>query len=49
MGTVLSEREIRNIKSGDIIEFNIEDLSTGLYLLKVSAPTEVITIPWVKQ
>jgi len=49
MGAVLSEREIRNIKSDDIIEFNIEDLSTGLYLLKLSAPTEVITIPWMKQ
>jgi hypothetical protein len=49
MGTVLSERELRNIRSNDVIEFNIKDLSTGLYLLKLSTNTQWITIPWMKQ
>ena len=49
MGIVLSERELRTIQSNDVIEFSIKDLSTGLYLLKVSTNTEQITIAWMKQ
>ena len=39
----------KNIQSGDIIGFNIEDLSSGIYYLKVSSNQEVLTIPWVKR
>jgi len=49
MGAVLSERELRNIQSNDLVEFNIKLLSTGLYLLKVSTNTQLTTIRWMKQ
>jgi len=49
MGAVLSERELRNIQSNDVVEFNIKLLSTGLYLLKVSTNTQSTTIRWMKQ
>ena len=39
----------KNIHSGDIIEFNIEDLSSGIYYLKVSSNQDFVTIPWVKR
>ena len=39
----------KNIQSGDIIGFNIEDLSSGIYYLKVSSNQEFLTIPWVKR
>tara|TARA_B110000003_G_scaffold253307_1_gene268494 strand:+ start:182 stop:580 length:399 start_codon:yes stop_codon:yes gene_type:complete len=39
----------KNIQSGDIIEFNIEDLSSGIYYLKASSNKELFTIPWVKR
>jgi len=31
-----------------MIELDVEDLSTGLYLLRVSTPEKFNTISWVK-
>ena len=49
MGEVVLAPILRNVSTGEIIEFNIEDLSSGIYYLKVSSNQEFLIIPWVKR
>ena len=48
VGAILIDTEFTNIHEGSI-SLNIEDLPTGVYMLKVSSDTKTTTVPWMKQ
>ena len=49
LGTVFIERQLREVQPSDAIQFIVEDLPNGIYMLKVSSDTDSLTIPWVKR
>ena len=49
LGTVFIQRQLREVQPSDAIQFIVEHLPNGVYMLKVSSDTHSLTILWVKR